>query len=87
MRGKLRAKRFFRGFLRSFGNAQEPELRYAVFLMLPVRLPAHYNLMKSENGLKSLAEAGLSPELLRLSVGMEDPDQITEALKDALAAT
>jgi cystathionine beta-lyase/cystathionine gamma-synthase len=43
--------------------------------------------MKSDNGLKTLAEAGLSPELLRLSVGMEEPDQIIEALKDALAAT
>jgi cystathionine beta-lyase/cystathionine gamma-synthase len=41
--------------------------------------------MKSENGRKVLAEAGLSPELLRLSIGMEDPDQITDVLRDALA--
>jgi len=34
-----------------------------------------------------LANAGLSPELLRLSVGMEDPDQITDVLGAALAAS
>jgi cystathionine beta-lyase/cystathionine gamma-synthase len=44
-------------------------------------------MIKSENGRKSLAEAGLSHNLLRISVGTEDTDQITEVLKDALSAS
>ena len=42
---------------------------------------AHYNLLKAREGQMKLAQAKLSPNLLRLSVGMEDPDLITETLK------
>jgi cystathionine gamma-synthase len=48
---------------------------------------AHYKLLKTEVGRKKLAQAKLSPNLLRLSVGTEDPDLIIETLKDALRAT
>jgi cystathionine gamma-synthase len=48
---------------------------------------AHYNMLKTGEGRKALANAKLSPSLLRLSVGSEDPDLIIETLKDALRAT
>ena len=48
---------------------------------------AHYKLLKTKDGQKSLASAKLSPNLLRLSVGTEEPDLIIDTLKDALRAT
>ena len=47
---------------------------------------AHYNMLKTSEGRKALANAKLSPSLLRLSVGSEDPDLIIETLKGALRA-
>ena len=46
-----------------------------------------YGLLKTEDGRKKLAQAKLSPNLLRLSHGTEDPDLIIETLRDALRAT
>jgi cystathionine beta-lyase/cystathionine gamma-synthase len=44
-------------------------------------------MLKTGEGRKALANAKLSPSLLRLSVGSEDPDLIIDTLKDALQAT
>ena len=48
---------------------------------------AHYKLVKSAAGRETLARAGLSPSLLRLSVGTENPDLIIETLGEALTAS
>jgi len=45
---------------------------------------AHYPLIKSQTGLYRLAGAGIPPHLLRLSVGLEPVEQITDALDFAL---
>ena len=45
---------------------------------------AHYAMMQNEQGRKELAEAGISPELMRLSVGLEDTQEIISALERAL---
>lgn len=77
----------FEAFYDRLEMLKSPSFGTQFSLCCPYVYLAHYKLMKSDNGLKTLAEAGLSPNLLRLSVGTENPDQITEALKDALAAT
>jgi len=57
----------------------------AVFSILcPYLYLAHYDLVSTEEGRRKLAESGLNPELLRLSVGSEDPDAIIEALGKGL---
>jgi cystathionine gamma-synthase len=45
---------------------------------------AHYPLIKSENGMNILRQAGLSPHLLRLSVGLEPVSLIIESIEKAL---
>ena len=45
---------------------------------------AHYGLTQSKEGLKLLADAGINPNLCRLSVGLEDADAIKETLNSAL---
>jgi cystathionine gamma-synthase len=45
---------------------------------------AHYSMIQSESGRSKLAGAGISPNLLRLSVGLEPVDQIIGTLKKAL---
>jgi cystathionine beta-lyase/cystathionine gamma-synthase len=41
-------------------------------------------MMQTEAGRKELHEAGISPHLLRLSVGLEDTGDIIRALERAL---
>ena len=45
---------------------------------------AHYSMIQSKSGRNKLASAGISPNLLRLSVGLEPVDQIIATLKKAL---
>ena len=45
---------------------------------------AHYPMIKTTEGLASLASAGIPPNLLRLSVGLEPVDQIIGTLTQAL---
>ena len=53
----------------------------------PYTYLAHYNLLKTKDGRKKLDRAKLTPNLLRLSVGTENPDQIMEMIGDALRAS
>ena len=77
----------FESFYDHLEMLKSPSFGTHFSLCCPYVYLAHYKLMKSENGRKTLAEAGLSPELLRLSVGTEDPDKITDVLGDALAVS
>ena len=44
-------------------------------------------MTKSVQGRQILSEAGISPQLLRLSVGLEPVDEIIEVLKQSLDFT
>jgi cystathionine gamma-synthase len=45
---------------------------------------AHYPLIKTEKGREFLDQAGLSPYLLRLSVGLEPVEEIVQCIDRAL---
>lgn len=53
-------------------------------MICPFIYLAHYDLVKTPQGRHELALAGLSPDLLRLSVGTEPAERIIEVLKNAL---
>lgn len=55
-------------------------------LLCPFMYLAHYDLVTSEAGRARLQAAGINPELLRLSVGLEPVEQIIAALAEALDA-
>jgi cystathionine gamma-synthase len=50
-------------------------------ILCPYLYLAHYDLVSSGTGKQRLEEAGLEPDLLRLSIGLEDPDWIIGALQ------
>ena len=77
----------FESFYDRLEMLKSPSFGTQFSLCCPYVYLAHYKMIKSENGRKALAEAGLSHNLLRISVGTEDTDQITEVLKDALSAS
>jgi cystathionine gamma-synthase len=62
-----------------------PSFGMKATLICPFIYLAHYDLVTSESGRATLAAAGLSPELLRLSVGCEPAEDIIAALAEALA--
>ena len=45
---------------------------------------AHYQMIKSQQGRGTLERAGISPYLMRLSVGLEPVEHITQTIDDAL---
>jgi cystathionine gamma-synthase len=47
---------------------------------------AHYDLVSTQAGRACLIDNGLNPELLRLSIGTEDADDIIAVLDEALSA-
>ncbi len=55
-------------------------------LLCPFMYLAHYDLVSAPEGRAQLAAAGINPELLRLSVGLEPVDEIIGALAEALDA-
>lgn len=56
-----------------------------IFTMLcPFLYLAHYNLVSTEEGRAQLRANGLDSELLRISVGLEEADQIIAAFQEAL---
>jgi cystathionine gamma-synthase len=54
-------------------------------LLCPFLYIAHYDLVTTPAGRAELAASGLDPELVRLCVGLEPPDEIISALAEALA--
>ena len=64
--------------------AKGPSFGMKTSLICPFIYLAHYDLVTSESGRKTLAAAGLDPELLRLSIGCEPADEIIAALSEAL---
>ncbi len=64
--------------------AKGPSFGQKTTLICPFMYLAHYDLVTSEAGRAEMARSGLSPDLLRLSVGTEGADQIIAALAEAL---
>ncbi len=62
-----------------------PSFGMQTTLLSPFLYLAHYDLVTSEAGRAELAAHGLSPDLLRLSVGTEPVADIIACLADALA--
>jgi len=62
-----------------------PSFGMKTTLICPFIYLAHYDLVTSESGRAELANNGLDPELLRLSIGCEPAEEIIGALAEALA--
>ncbi len=52
-------------------------------LLMPYTLLAHYDMIKSSDGQKKLKEINLSPWLIRISVGEDDPQLIMDQFQNA----
>lgn len=64
--------------------AKGPSFGMATTLICPYVYLAHYDLLPSRSSSAALGEAGLPPELLRLSIGTEPAGEIVAALAAAL---
>lgn len=64
--------------------AKGPSFGMRQTLLCPFLYLAHYELVSTKEGRALLANHGINPELLRLSVGLEPPEMIIEALREAL---
>lgn len=65
--------------------AKGPSFGMEFTLVCPYLFMAHYDLVSTKRGREQLRRQGLNPELLRISVGLEDPTQIAAAIASALA--
>jgi len=66
--------------------AKGPSFGMRTTLICPFIYLAHYDLVTTEPGRKTLREAGVPVDLLRLSVGVEPPEQIIDALEQGFFA-
>jgi len=77
-----------RGDLRAFYDAVElpkgPSFGLRFSLLCPFLWLAHHDLVTTESGRARIREAGLNPDLIRLSVGTEPAAEIIERLRAAL---
>jgi len=64
--------------------AKGPSFGMRRTLLCPYPHLAHYDLVSDESGRKQLLNAGIHPDLVRLSVGSEPCEQIIDALKIGL---
>ena len=77
----------FECFYDSLEMLKSPSFGTEFSLCCPYVYLAHYSMTKSVQGRQILTEAGISPQLLRLSVGLEPVDEIIEVLKQSLDFT
>ncbi|MEY2879934.1 MAG: Cystathionine gamma-synthase [Verrucomicrobiota bacterium] len=63
-----------------------PSFGMTTTLICPFMYLAHYDLVTTPAGLAELAASKLDPDLLRLCIGTEPPDEIIAALAEALGA-
>ena len=74
----------FKSFYDRLEMLKSPSFGTEFSICCPYVYLAHYGLTQSKEGLKLLADAGINPNLCRLSVGLEDADAIKETLNSAL---
>ncbi|MEN9840610.1 MAG: hypothetical protein RL376_410 [Verrucomicrobiota bacterium] len=67
--------------------AKGPSFGLSTSLICPFMYLAHYDMVTTEEGRAELRRNGLNPDLLRLSVGAEPPEEIIAALAEALDAS
>lgn len=65
--------------------AKGPSFGLKTSLLCPFMYLAHYDLVTTPEGRAYLAKQGISPDLLRLSVGAEPVEELLAALAEALA--
>ncbi|MCC5806595.1 MAG: PLP-dependent transferase [Opitutales bacterium] len=65
--------------------AKSPSFGTEFSMICPFLYLAHYDLVSTPEGREQLRSAGLAPDLLRLSVGVEPVKGIIEALDEALS--
>jgi len=61
-----------------------PSLGTEFTLLMPYVYLAHYDLISTPKGRKHLDAAGIHPELLRVSVGTENPESLIQLFDNAL---
>lgn len=64
--------------------AKGPSLGTDFTLAMPYVYLAHYGMLQTEEGKKMLSENGIDKELLRVSVGLENVDDIIAVFEEAL---
>ena len=74
----------FTSFYNQLRMLKSPSFGTEFSLCCPYVYLAHYKLMQSKAGLNQLKSAGISPYLCRLSVGLEEPEEIIQTLQVAL---
>ena len=74
----------FETFYNRLQMLKSPSFGTCFSLCCPYVYLAHYDLMKTAHGISTLNKAGISPYLCRLSVGLENVDEIKNTLQDAL---
>ncbi len=74
----------FESFYNELSMLKSPSFGTEFSLCCPYVYLAHYKLINSLNGQQTLKKAGVSPELCRLSVGLENSQEIIQTLEDAL---
>lgn len=74
----------FETFYNRLQMLKSPSFGTSFSLCCPYVYLAHYQMMQSNEGLIELQAAGISPHLCRLSVGLENVDDIINTLQDAL---
>lgn len=77
-------KEDFNAFYNRLNMLKSPSFGTEFSICCPYVYLAHYELTKTDKGRCVLREAGLSPQLLRLSVGLESTEEIIETLDRAL---
>lgn len=71
-------------FYDTLALAKGPSFGMKATLVCPFIYLAHYELVQNDEGLAYLKKAGVSPELIRLSVGAEPIDELIDVLENAL---
>lgn len=66
--------------------AKTPSFGAEFSMLCPFLYLAHYDMVTSQAGRRRLDELGMNPELVRLSVGTEDPQALIAVLDEALSA-
>jgi len=74
----------FKDFYDNLDMLKSPSFGTEFSLCCPYIYLAHYQLIGKASGRKTLSKAGLSPELLRLSIGLESTEEIKQKIASAL---
>ena len=77
----------FETFYNRLQMLKSPSFGTEFSICCPYIYLAHYDKLSTKAGRQELENADLRPELCRLSVGLEDPDEIKSAISEGLNTT